>query len=140
MTACCLVLEPAEGGHRPRVSVDGHPLPLLRSADGAVSEVGAPGRPLGIDTDVHFEEFLVVLPPGAALVLYTDGVTEARDDAGTQFGEDGLSRVLRQLPSGEPERAVAAVAAAVEQQLVGSRHEADDLAVLALGVPAARSV
>ena len=140
VTACCLVLEATDGGHRARVSVAGHPLPLLRSADGAVTEIGAPGRPLGIDTDVHYDESLVVLPPGATLVLYTDGVTEARDDAGDQFGEDGLSRVLRHLPSGDPEVAVATVAAAVEQQLVGSRHEADDLAVLALGVPAGQPV
>ncbi|SOE01381.1 PAS domain S-box-containing protein [Blastococcus haudaquaticus] len=137
VTACCLVLEATDGGHVARVSVAGHPLPLLRSADGAVTEVGAPGRPLGIDAGVHFDEATVVLPRGAMLVLYTDGVTEARDRAGDQFGEDGLARVLRQLPSGDPELAVATVAAAVEQQVIGSPHEADDLAVLALGVPAA---
>jgi PAS domain S-box-containing protein len=139
VTACCLVLEPAEHGHRVRVSVAGHPVPLLRSADGTVTEVGTPGLPLGIDAGVHFVETAVVIAPGATLVLYTDGVTEARDDAGAQFGEEGLSRVLGQLPSGDPELVVASVAAAVEQQLVGSRHEADDLAVLALGVPAAHS-
>lgn len=135
VTACCLVLEPADGGHRVRVSVAGHPLPLLRTADAAVTEVGTPGRPLGIDADVHFYETTVALPPGATLVLYTDGVTEARDDAGNQFGEDGLARVLAGLPAADAEPAVAAVAAAVEEQLTRSRHEADDLAVLALSVP-----
>jgi PAS domain S-box-containing protein len=135
VTACCLILEPSEHGHRMRVSVAGHPLPLLRSADGSVTEVGAPGRPLGIDADVHFDESPVVLPPGATLVLYTDGVTEARDDAGAQFGEDGLARVLIGLPAADAECTVAAVAAAVEEQLAGSRYEADDLAVLALTVP-----
>jgi PAS domain S-box-containing protein len=136
VTACCLVLEPGEGGVRVRVSVAGHPLPLLRSADGATSEVGAPGRPLGVDADVHFAEEPVVLPPGATLVLYTDGVTEARDDAGNQFGEDRLAGVLQGMPCGDAELTVACVAAAVEGQLLGSRHEADDLAVLALAVPA----
>jgi sigma-B regulation protein RsbU (phosphoserine phosphatase) len=140
VTACCLVLEPTEDGHRVRVSVAGHPLPQLRSPDGSVTEVGAPGRPLGIDADVHFDEAPVVLPRGATLVLYTDGVTEARDDAGVQFGEEGLSRVLEQLPSGDAELTVATVAAAVEEQLLGSRHEADDLAVLALAVPSAQPV
>jgi sigma-B regulation protein RsbU (phosphoserine phosphatase) len=136
VTACCLVLEPGEDGHRARVSVAGHPLPLLRCADGTTSEVGAPGRPLGIDVDVHFAEEPVVLPPGATLVLYTDGVTEARDDAGHQFGEDGLVDVLRGVPCADAELAVATIAAAVEEQLLGSRYEADDLAVLALTVPA----
>jgi phosphoserine phosphatase RsbU/P len=135
VTACCLVLEPTPQGHRVRVSVAGHPLPLLRSVTAVVTEVGTPGRPLGIDADVHFDEVAVELPPGATLVLYTDGVTEARDDAGAQFGEDRLSRVLKGLPSGDAGRAVDAVAAAVEEQLLGSRYEADDLAVLALAVP-----
>jgi PAS domain S-box-containing protein len=135
VTACCLVLEPGEQGLRARVGVAGHPLPLLCSADGTVTEVGAPGRPLGVDADVRFEEAPVVLRPGTTLVLYTDGVTEARNDAGTQFGEDGLHRVLTQLAAGNAESAVATVARAVEDQLLGSRHEADDLAVLALAVP-----
>jgi sigma-B regulation protein RsbU (phosphoserine phosphatase) len=136
VTACCLVLEPFADGHRARVSVAGHPLPVLRTADGATSEVGAPGRPLGIDVDVHFAEEGVVLAPGATLVLYTDGVTEARDDAGHQFGEEGLAGALRGVPCGDAELTVATVTAAVEEQLLGSRHEADDLAVLALAVPA----
>ncbi|MFD2090792.1 SpoIIE family protein phosphatase [Blastococcus deserti] len=135
VTACCLILEPGGGGHRLRVSVAGHPLPLLRSADGAVTEVGTAGRPLGIDPAVHFTETAVALPAGATLVLYTDGVTEARDDVGSQFGEAGLARVLADLPAAEAEGTVAAVAAAVERQLRGSRYEADDLAVLALAVP-----
>ncbi|HET6395021.1 MAG TPA: SpoIIE family protein phosphatase [Blastococcus sp.] len=135
VTACCLVLEPTGEGHRVRVSVAGHPLPLLRAADGSVTEVGAPGRPLGIEPDVRFGTATVTLPPGATLVLYTDGVTEARDDSGAQFGEDGLADVLSRLPEADAEAVVAAVAAAVENQLSGSRHEADDLAVLALTVP-----
>jgi phosphoserine phosphatase RsbU/P len=136
VTACCLVLEPTDEGHRVRVSVAGHPLPLLRSADGCVTEVGAPGRPLGVDADVRYDTAGVALRPGATLVLYTDGVTEARDDSGAQFGEVGLAGVLSRLPASDAETAVAAVAAAVEEQLSGSRHEADDLAVLALTVPA----
>ena len=140
VTACCLVLEPADRGHRARLSIAGHPLPLMRSADGSTAEVGVPGRPLGIDADVRFGEVLVHLPPGATLLLYTDGVTEARDDTGAQFGEEGLACVLRALPTGDAGPAVAAVTAAVEEQLAGSRHEADDLAVLALAVPAAHPV
>jgi serine phosphatase RsbU (regulator of sigma subunit) len=132
------VLEPAEQGHRALVSVAGHPLPLLRSADGTITDVGVPGRPLGIDPGVSFDEMPVVLAPDSTLVLYTDGVTEARDDAGDQFGEDGLLRVLVGLPSGDAELVVAAVAAAVEKQLLGSKYEADDLAVVALTVPCRR--
>jgi PAS domain S-box-containing protein len=135
VTACCLVLAVDGDGHRITVSVAGHPLPLLREAGGRVVEVGAPGMPLGVLPDVAFAETDMRLPPDATLVLYTDGVTEARNDAGTQFGDDGLVGVLAALPSGDAKRTVAAVSAAVEAQLTGSRYEADDLAVLALAVP-----
>jgi serine phosphatase RsbU (regulator of sigma subunit) len=133
VTACCLVLSPGPDAVRATVAVAGHPLPLLTTAEGT-TEVGLVGRPLGVTTDVDHPVVDVGLPPGSTLVLYTDGVTEARDDAGTQFGEDGLVRVLDGAPGGA-EATVAAVACAVEAQLRRSRHEADDLAVLALGVP-----
>ncbi|MCZ2857911.1 SpoIIE family protein phosphatase [Blastococcus sp. VKM Ac-2987] len=135
VTACCLLLEPVAEGHRATLGVAGHPLPLLRSPGGGAHPVGRAGRPLGIDPDVAFPEEEFLLPPGATLVLYTDGVTEARDDSGAQFGEDELLRVVAETPTGEAQETVTAVSAAVERQLAGSRHEHDDLAVLALSVP-----
>ena len=93
-----------------------------------------PGRPLGVEPECRYDEVPLALPPGSTLVLYTDGATEARDDRGRQFGEEGLRDVLRSAPAGA-EATVATVTAAVEAQLQGSRHEADDLAVLALTMP-----
>jgi serine phosphatase RsbU (regulator of sigma subunit) len=122
-------------GHRTTLSVAGHPLPLVREASGRVVEAGAPGMPLGVLPGVTFAETVVDLPPGSTLVLYTDGVTEARDASGAQFGEDGLLAVLGALSSGHAQLTVSAVSAAVEDQLSGSRYDADDLAVLALAVP-----
>ncbi|TYP86806.1 SpoIIE family protein phosphatase [Blastococcus xanthinilyticus] len=138
VTACCLVLEPAARGARLRLGVAGHPLPLVTGPDGDARAIGTAGRPLGIDGDLEVTETVLDLAPGSTLVLYTDGVTEARDDAGRQFGEDALLRVVAGAPVADAEAVVAAVSAAVESQLAGSRHEPDDLAVLALAVPAAR--
>jgi PAS domain S-box-containing protein len=132
VTACCLVIEPHATGVRAQVSVAGHPLPLLRAPDGTVAEVGKPGRPLGVAVDVAYEESEVELSAGTTLVLYTDGVTEARDDDGAQFEE---ARLLEVLAGGECHTAagtVAAVHAAVATHLQNSRHGTDDLAVLAL--------
>jgi serine phosphatase RsbU (regulator of sigma subunit) len=137
VTACCLVLQSDGDGHCATLSVAGHPLPLVREACGRVAEAGTPGMPLGVLPGVSFAETVVHLPPGSTLVLYTDGVTEARDDGGAQFGDDGLLAVLGALPSGSAQAAVSAVSAAVEDQLSGSRYDADDLAVLALAVPPA---
>jgi PAS domain S-box-containing protein len=132
VTACCLVIEPHAGGVSARLSVAGHPLPMLRTADGAVREVGRAGRPLGIAAGVCHEELPVELAPGSTLVLYTDGVTEARDDAGEQFEEGRLMRVLAASDCPTATATVAAVHGAVVDHLRGSRHGADDLAVLAL--------
>ncbi|MBB3082997.1 SpoIIE family protein phosphatase [Geodermatophilus sabuli] len=133
VTACCLVLSPGPDGVRATVGVAGHPLPLLTTPAGT-TEVGVVGRPLGVDADLHLDVVDVEVPPGSTLVLYTDGVTEARDDVGAQFGEEGLARVVSSAPAGA-EATVAAVNSAVDEQLHRSRHEADDLAVLALAVP-----
>ena len=133
VTACCLVLELGGGGATAQVALAGHPRPMHRTADGTVTEIGMTGRPLGVDADVTYAEVTVELSRGSLLVLYTDGVTEARDDAGVQFGEAGLIAVLRETRGLPADLTVEAVSAAVERQLRGSRHSADDQAVLALG-------
>lgn len=135
VTAVCAILEPGASGHVLRLAVAGHPLPLLRTGDAGSRTVGVVGRPLGIEDDCSFVEETVPLGPGAAVVLYTDGATEARDDQGRQLGDEGLLRLLEDAPP-DAEGVVAAVTAGVEAQLRGSRHHADDLVVLALTVPA----
>ena len=132
VTAVCLILEPRDGGVQARIVVAGHPRPMLRVADGTVTEVGVCGRPLGVEDGAVWTEVPVTLYRGSTLVLYTDGVTEARDDAGEQFGEDRLAGTLADHPFVSAAGAVAAVHRAVEDHLGGSRHGADDLAVLAL--------
>ena len=132
VTAACLVLEPCPGGIRGQVVVAGHPLPLLRTPDGTVTEVGECGRPLGVEHGVSYKELSLELSGGSTLVLYTDGVTEARDDAGVQFGEDRLVRTIATHPFVTAAGAVAAVHSAVADHLQHARHGVDDLAVLAL--------
>jgi phosphoserine phosphatase RsbU/P len=82
-----------ERGATVEVVSGGHPPPYLLRADGAVVEVGARGTLIGALDDVRFRSRTVQLRPDDALVLYTDGVTEARV-AGRQFGEGRLRRVL----------------------------------------------
>ena len=132
VTAVCLVLEPRDSGMQARIVVAGHPRPLLRGSDGGVTEVGVCGRPLGVDDDSTWTETPLALCCGSTLVLYTDGVTEARDDTGEQFGEERLAGTLAVHPFVTAAGAVAAVHSAVEDHLHGSRHGVDDLAVLAL--------
>jgi PAS domain S-box-containing protein len=66
-------------GHGPvfEFSSGGHPLPLVLRADGSGGEYGRPGTLLGIVPDPALNNNSVALLPGDAIVLYTDGVTDA---------------------------------------------------------------
>lgn len=72
----------------------GHPPPLVVRADGfmQLQECGSPV--IGAFPDLEFEEAGFVLNPGDSVILYTDGVTEARAGDGSFFGDDRLSRAV----------------------------------------------
>jgi PAS domain S-box-containing protein len=120
-----------EGGLRVRVSLGGHPSPLILRADGRIETPGRYGVLLGMIEDplLHDDEFS--LRPGDVMLLYTDGVTEAgsRD---RPLGEHGL----RALVSGLADRAPEQIVDAVEQAVVGAQtgEPRDDIALLALTV------
>jgi GAF domain-containing protein len=71
----------------------GHPAPRLVLPDGCVRELACGGLALGIAQGQEYEEAHAVLPPGAAVVLYTDGVVEARRN-GELFGPERLDAFL----------------------------------------------
>ncbi len=126
-------IEPsALGGVSMKLGVGGHPLPLLLRADGSVERVGSPGTLIGLVPDPDIIDVDVTLRPGEALVLYTDGVSEARSNEQGLFGEERLIDLLRacgdQHASGIAER--------IEQRVLEFQNHgsADDLAVLVMRV------
>jgi serine phosphatase RsbU (regulator of sigma subunit) len=81
----------------------GHPPPRIIGADGLVTGLEARGLVLGIEPAQHYEEVRATLEVGGAVVLYTDGVIEARRN-GELYGLERLDRVLserRDLPANE---------------------------------------
>jgi len=132
LTAACLLLRPNGSGADGQVSIAGHPLPVLRRADGTLEEVGEPGLLLGVDPDVTHLELPVALAAGDTLVLHTDGVTEARDAAGRQFGEEGLRSVLTWTAGAGADATAQSVLDAVERHVLASPHGRDDMAVLSI--------
>jgi len=76
----------ANGGHNPPF--------VWRAREGRCTPLDADGMLIGILEDVFYEERATELHPGDVLVLYTDGVTEARNERGEQFGEKRLHRVV----------------------------------------------
>jgi serine phosphatase RsbU (regulator of sigma subunit) len=88
----------------------GHPAPRLLLPDGRVEPLACRGLALGIRGGQEYEEARAELPPGAAVVLYTDGVVEARRD-GELYGTERLDAFLcehRDLPPEELARGVVA--------------------------------
>lgn len=74
----------------------GHPAPAMVSASDLKTDFldAVGGLPLGIDDFAEFDELTINLNPSQSLLLYTDGITEARAPDGTMFGTDGISRSL----------------------------------------------
>ncbi len=68
----------------------GHPFPLLVRASGAVEEVGGPGTVLGVFDDPPLTDVTVRIAPGDSIVVFTDGLTEARQGTAL-LGEERLS-------------------------------------------------
>lgn len=92
------------GGGELVVANAGHPGPLLRrDRDGGVREVGGRGPLLGRFTGGRYAEERIALEPGDRLVLYTDGVTEARAPDGELFGEERLRFLVGQGRQARPE-------------------------------------
>lgn len=106
----------------------GHPLPILRRADGTVSAATEPGMALGWFDRPSLIETRVELKPGDSLVFVTDGVTEARR-SGEEFGDRRLSQAVARC-GGSPDE----IAAAVMAEVASFRNEPpkDDTAVLAV--------
>jgi len=78
------------------VASAGHCPLLLASGDSAVSAVSPDGMPLGILPEQEFTEHVTTLGPSFRAILYTDGLTEARNAQGEFFGEQRLMNWLGQ--------------------------------------------
>src|SRR3954452_10612682 len=131
-SAACAFVRPVPGGAEVVLASAGHPPPLVRRADGSVETTVRPGTLLGALPGPPPTDATIALGPGDVLLFYTDGVTEARHRGGL-LGEDGVQETLRAaLPT------ATGVVEAVERRAVEVQdgRPRDDIAVLAVGVPA----
>jgi serine phosphatase RsbU (regulator of sigma subunit)/uncharacterized protein YigA (DUF484 family) len=80
----------------------GHPAARVVTAEGEVGELGGHGLALGIDSDQEYDVAETTLSPGTTVVLYTDGVIEARR-AGELYGEERLDALLRSRAGLDPQ-------------------------------------
>ena len=110
----------------------GHNPPAIMRRDGGAALLQAEsGFVLGGMEGMRYLSQRGVLSPGESLVLFTDGVTEALDDAGGFYGEDRLLELLSRMRGETPQ----AVVEKVEEDIMayrGSAEQPDDITVLAL--------
>ena len=125
-------VEVVEGGVRVVLACGGHPLPLLLTAGGEVRSVGAAGTAIGLFEDIELTEVELLLAPGDALALYTDGFTEARSPEGA-FDPELLGRALGGAVGLDAE----GIAEVVDREVLAfeAGRQRDDMALLVLRVP-----
>jgi PAS domain S-box-containing protein len=130
-TAVLVLLERAEGGVVCTASSAGHPLPLVLRRHGSVEEIDCRGSLLFALSDPIYEVAKFDLAVGDTMVLFTDGVTEAR--VGTNlFGDGRLRSVLASCRGLSPDVIAARVADCAITHAGG--HIADDMAVVVVSV------
>jgi sigma-B regulation protein RsbU (phosphoserine phosphatase) len=128
-TAVCARIETADDGTlSATIALGGHPPPYLVAAGGRAVAAGTPGALLGAFETGSWEERHVTVDPGAALVFYTDGVTDARGRDGELFGHERLEAVLRSAAGFDADELAARVDDALRAFEHG--HQRDDVALL----------
>ncbi len=126
LTAAIALLDPAT--RTATIAVGGHPAPLVLRAGGEVERPDAAGHLLGVMGGVSFREATVPLQPGDAVVMVTDGLTEARA-AGRTFGDEHLEAALRR-GAGLPATAVTESVASALDEWAGSGALPDDVVIM----------
>lgn len=134
ITAACMIFHPAG---RVEWALAGHDGPLCLDSAAPLSANGKPGLPLGVADRIGCETSQAQLEPGAGLLLYTDGLTEARrssNGSSELFGERRIERLLDDLPG----RAAAEILRRIQREVrdFTGGSLADDLCMIALRVSA----
>ncbi|HEX8459177.1 MAG TPA: GAF domain-containing SpoIIE family protein phosphatase [Pyrinomonadaceae bacterium] len=74
----------------------GHNPPLLMDAEGNARFIERGGLPLGMFRDTRYYEYYLPILPGQLILLYTDGITEATNEFGTEYGRDRLQLKVKE--------------------------------------------
>ncbi len=111
----------------------GHNPQFLLREDGAITALESTGRPLGLLPGSEFEEGQTELRGGDSLFLYTDGLVEATNAAGEEFGTERLAAILVNERAGRVDKVIADLVEAVTLHREG-QEAGDDATMLALRI------
>jgi sigma-B regulation protein RsbU (phosphoserine phosphatase) len=122
-----------DGGTRSLRYVNaGHNPPMVIRRDGSIIWLETGGPPVGMFSNFTYEESVVQLDPGDLVLAYTDGVVEAVNPAGEEWGVDGLRRAATESKAHSADDMVEAIFASMDEFSRG--RQTDDATVIVLRV------
>jgi phosphoserine phosphatase RsbU/P len=107
----------------------GHNAPILRRANGAFETLEVGGLPFGIKAGAEYQTATLELRPGDALILFTDGVVEAFNQSGEEFGNSRWQGAIRNLPDWNARETLQFLMKRVDE-FVGATRQSDDITCL----------
>jgi sigma-B regulation protein RsbU (phosphoserine phosphatase) len=111
----------------------GHPAPIVRRADGSAALLDVRGPLIGVFPQLEITAQRIRLAPGEALILYTDGVSEARRGAAL-FGDEAILRVIAEADLCADADTLARCVETAALEFCGGTPS-DDIAILVLRMP-----
>jgi sigma-B regulation protein RsbU (phosphoserine phosphatase) len=107
----------------------GHNAPILRRTNGDLLQLDVGGLPLGIESNVAYQTADLEVQSGDALIFFTDGVVEAFNETGEEFGNERWNGAIRNLPLWSAEQTLQHLMKKVDE-FVGATRQSDDITCL----------
>ncbi len=114
----------------------GHMPPIFISAEGEVTRLSDGDVPVGMFPDATFQERRVMVPRGCSIVVYTDGVADALNSEGEEFGQERIMHCLSSLPRPIDAEGICKHLAGKVAEWAAGEDRFDDTTILALSVDA----
>ena len=116
--------------HTLRYANAGHNSPMVIRRDGSIAWPAVGGLPLGLLTDSTYDEGAIPVHPGDTVIAYTDGVIEAVNPSGEEWGVDGLMKAAVECKAQHADELVDAIFYALEEFSRGRQTDDATVAVL----------
>jgi sigma-B regulation protein RsbU (phosphoserine phosphatase) len=117
--------------HCLRFANAGHDRPIHVSGDGELMALDSGGIVLGVLEDVGYQEQTVAIAGGDMMVLYSDGIIDATDEMGGEFGLERLQRIIDTNRGAAPRKLIECILAGVNAH-AGNAPQTDDMTLVVL--------
>jgi sigma-B regulation protein RsbU (phosphoserine phosphatase) len=110
----------------------GHCRPIVISHNGDVTTLTGGDLPIGLFPEVRYKELSITLAHGWAIVIYSDGLTDAMNVEGEEFGEERLLNHCRVLPKGATAQQICTLLCRTVADWSAGAEQFDDTTIVVL--------